>query len=275
MEKDLYKILGVNKDASQEEIKKAYRKLSMQYHPDQNPDNKEAENKFKEVNAANTVLSDPKKRADYDNPMSGFNINDFFNGFNPGSGPIGPMWRHNVRQRHRPDPNRPLKGMTVEAVVPVPFTKFILNESVSFKFDFMDVCVDCRGTGASKSETCTKCNGNGQVVQVTSAQGVYMQSSTTCPDCRGRGSIAIEFCNVCEAGGKIEVKDREIKFKVSGGLRDRSVVRPEGAGGKGINGGVNGDLMLRLDMILPTKEELTKEQIKFLEEMYSGEGEDN
>lgn len=272
MSKDLYKILNVNKDASQEEIKKVYRKLSMKYHPDRNPDDKEAENKFKEISAAYTVLSDPKKRADYDNPMSGFNINDFFNGFN---GPFGQMRRHTVRRRHKPDPNRPLKGMTIEAMVRVPFTKFILNEMVDFKFDFMDVCIDCKGTGAMNSETCSKCNGNGQVIEVKSGQGVYMQSSTICPDCRGRGSITVDVCDVCDGKGKIEVKDKEVKFKISKGLRDRSTIRLEGAGGKGISGGPNGDLMLILDMVFPNKEDLTEEQIKVLEEMNSGKGEDN
>lgn len=272
MEKDLYKILDVDKDASQEEIKKSYRKLSMKHHPDKNPDNKEAENKFKEISAAYTVLSDPKKRADYDNPTSGFNLNDFFNDF---SGPFGPMRRHSVRPRSKPNPNRPLKGMTIKARVHVPFTKFILNESVDFKFDFMDICINCKGSGASKLETCSKCNGSGQVIEVMSAQGVYMQSATTCPDCRGRGSTVIEVCDVCDGNGKIEIKDKEIKFRLSKGLKDRSTMRLEGAGGKGINGGPNGDLMLTLDMVLPNKENLTEEQIKVLKEMYSDKGENN
>ena len=272
MEKNLYKILGVDKNASREEIKSEYRKLSMKHHPDKNPDDKEAEDKFKEISAAYTILSDPKKRADYDNPMSGFNINDFFNGF---GGPFGPMRRHSVRPRSKPDPNRPLKGMTIEARVHVPFTKFILNELMDFKFSFMDVCIDCKGTGASELETCSKCNGSGQVIEVMSAQGIYMQSATTCPDCRGRGSIVIEVCDVCDGGGKIEIKDKEIKFRLSKGLKDRSTMRLEGAGGKGINGGVNGDLMLTLDMVLPNKEDLTEKQIKVLEGIYSDEDKDN
>ncbi len=276
MEKNPYKILGVDKETSQEEIKSIYRKLSKTYHPDHNPDDKEAEDKFKEISAAYAILSDPKKRADYDNPMSGFNINDFFNNFGgPFGNPFGPMGRHRVRPRSKPDPNRPLKGLTIEVMVHVPFTKFILNDEVNFKFNFMDICVDCKGTGASKSETCVKCNGNGQVVEVKAAQGVYMQSATTCLDCRGRGATIIESCEICDGSGKVEIKDKEIKFKVNKNMRDRSTIRLQGAGGKGMNGGPGGDLLLTLDMVLPDKKSLTEEQIKVLEEMHSDNGEDN
>ena len=268
MAKDLYKILDVVKDASQEEIKKQYRKLSMKYHPDRNPDNKEAENKFKEISAAYAVLSDPKKRADYNNPTSGFNINDFFNGFNTGN-PFGGRNHFSVRQRRRPDPNRPLKGMTVETSVDIPFTKFILGGSVDFKFNFMDICLDCKGTGAKTSEICSKCKGSGQVIEVKTARGMYIQSSIICPDCKGRGSIVVGVCGVCGGAGKI-AKDKEAKIKMTDGFKDGSFIRLESAGGKGLNGGPSGDLMLRLNMILPRKEDLTEEQIKVLEEMDNG-----
>jgi len=272
MEKDLYKILNVAKDASQEEIKKQYRKLSMECHPDRNPDNKEAENKFKEISAAYAILSDPKKRANYDNPMSGFNIHDFFDGF---GGPFSSMQGHTVRRRPKPDPNRPLKGLTIESLIHIPFTKFILGGSVNFKFDFMDVCVDCKGTGAKTSEICSKCKGNGQIIEVKSGQGVYMQTSNICPDCRGRGSITVDVCDVCSGKGKIEIKDKEVKVKMVERLKDGSIMRLEGAGGKGINDGPNGDLILKLNMVLPKKKDLTEEQIKVLEEIYSVNGEDN
>jgi len=273
--KNLYKILDVVKDASQEDIKKQYRKLSMMYHPDKNPDNKEAEDKFKKISAAYAILSDPKKRADYDNPTSGFNINDFFNGFNMGGNPFGGRNNFSVRQRRRPDPNRPLKGMTVETLVNVPFTKFILGGSVDFRFNFMDICTNCKGTGAKTSETCSKCDGNGKIIEVKAAQGVYMQSSTVCPKCKGRGSITIDVCDVCDGKGRIEVKDKEVKIKITDRFRDGSVIRLESAGGKGINGGPNGDLILKLNMIFPKKEDLTEEQIKVLKEIYDVTGEDN
>jgi len=274
MEKNLYKLLGISKDASQEEIKKQYRKLSMKHHPDRNPDNKEAENKFKEISAAYAVLSDPKKRADYDNPMSGFNINDFFNGFSM-NGNFGPGQHFYVRRGQKPDPNRPLKGLTVETQVNVPFTKFILCEPVNFKFDFMDVCTECKGSGAKKTKICSKCNGNGQVMEVRSGQGVYMQSSKICSECRGRGFIPVDICDVCAGKGKVEVKDKEMKFKINNGFKDGGVIRLQAAGGKGINGGPDGDLMIRLNMVLPKKEDLTEEQIKFLEGMYSANNKNN
>ena len=274
MEKDLYKILGVEKTASPEDIKKAYRKLSMKYHPDKNPGDDEAENKFKEISAANAVLLDPKKRADYDNPMSGFNVNEFFSNFGSG-GPFGHMRRQGFSPRPKPDPNRPLKGITVEAIIDVPFTKFILNGSVKLNLNFMDICTDCRGTGAKTLETCGTCNGSGQILEVRSAQGIYMQTASTCSGCRGRGSTVVEGCDVCSGDGKVEVKGKELRVTIHKGLRDRSVIRLAGVGGKGINGGAPGDLMLKLRMLLPDKEDLTEEQIKMLEEMENGEGEDN
>jgi len=102
-----------------------------------------------------------------------------------------------------------------------------------------------------------------------------MQTSNICPDCRGRGSITVDVCDVCSGKGKIEIKDKEVKVKMVERLKDGSIMRLEGAGGKGINDGPNGDLILKLNMVLPKKKDLTEEQIKVLEEIYSVNGEDN
>ncbi len=257
-EKDLYKVLGVNRDASQDEIKKAYRELSKKYHPDVNPDNGEAEEKFKDISAAYGVLSDPKKRAQYNNPMHGFDPSNFgAHGFDPFFG---------VRRRgfRRPDPNAPRRGGIVEIEVPVPFHKLILREEISLSINFVDVCVDCNGTGASESEFCEKCQGIGSIMETQSGQGVFIQSSTTCPDCRGRGSRTIKTCDECGGRGRVEVRDREIKFKVEDGMRDGYQIRIQGKGGKGLNGGPDGDLVAILHIVHPRKEDLTEEQIEML-----------
>lgn len=254
-DKDLYRVLGVDKGASQEEIKKAYRKLSMKYHPDRNPDDKEAEDKFKEISVANATLSDPKKRAQYDDPMSGFNPFSFFeNNF----GMRGPF------QRRRPNPNAPKRGGSISIVVDVPLNKFILLGEVELKINFVDVCVECRGTGASELELCRKCGGSGAIMQTQQGQGIFIQSSSTCPDCGGRGSVTITTCDSCDGSGNKEVKDKELKVKLREGLRDGSTLKLEGAGGSGLNGGPSGDIMVHLKMILPKKEDLTEEQIEVL-----------
>jgi len=257
-EKDLYKILDVGREASQDEIKKAYRKLSKKYHPDVKPDDKEAEERFKDISVANATLSDPKKRAQYDNPMSGFDPFNFGgHGFNPFFG--GPM-----RRARRPDPNAPRRGGIIEIEVPVLFTKLILREEVSINLNFVDVCVDCNGTGASELEFCKACQGVGSIMQTQQGQGVFIQSSTTCPVCRGRGSKIIKECDECDGRGQVEVRDKKVKFKVNERMRDRSQIRLNGAGGKGLNGGPDGDLIVTLNVKFPRKEDLTDEQIEML-----------
>ena len=256
MAKDLYNILGVDKNASQEDIKKAYRKLSLKYHPDRNPGDKEAEEKFKEINLANATLSDPQKRADYDNPMSGFDPFSFFeNGFGMRRAP----------RRHKPNPNAPKKGATVSITVDVPLSHFILLEDLIVKVNFIDICVDCKGTGASESELCTECGGSGTVMHTQQGQGIFIQTSKTCPSCGGRGRVAITTCDSCDGSGRKEIKDKELKIKFVPGLRDGSKIKLGEAGGQGLNGGPSGDVIVTLRMVIPKKEDLTEEQIEVLE----------
>lgn len=260
--KDLYNILGVDKKASQEDIKKAYRTLSMRYHPDKNPDDKEAEEKFKEISVANATLSDLKKRAQYDDPMNGFNPFSFFeNNFGMKGSMRGPF------QRRRPNPNAPKKGGSINVVVDVPLSKFILLGDLELKINFIDVCVECKGTGASESEFCSKCNGLGSVIQTQQGQGIVIQSSVPCPDCGGRGFVTITTCDNCNGSGSQEIKNKELKVQLRQGLKDGSNLKLEGAGGSGLNGGPPGDVILYLKMILPNKEDLTEEQIRVLESL--------
>jgi molecular chaperone DnaJ len=259
-EKDLYKILDVSREASQEEIKKAYRKLAMKHHPDHAKGDKEAEEKFKDISVAYGTLSDPKKRAQYDNPMSGFDPFNF-NGMNSFFGGMGMR----MRRPRRPDPNAPRKGGSVEIEVQIPFNKLILREKIEISINFVDVCVDCNGTGASELEFCEACQGVGSIMQTQQGQGVFIQSSTTCPDCKGRGNKTIKICDECEGRGSVEVRDKKIEFKVNERMRDRSQIRLNGGGGKGLNGGPDGDLIATLNVRFPRKEDLTEEQIEMLE----------
>ena len=131
----------------------------------------------------------------------------------------------------------------------------------------MDVCIICSGTGASESEFCDKCQGIGSIMKTESGQGIFIQSSTTCPDCRGRGNKIVKSCTECNGRGQVEVKDRKIGFEVNEQMRDGGHIRLSGVGGKGLNGGPDGDIIAILKIGFPRKEDLTDEQIKVLGEI--------
>ena len=261
---NLYNILGVNKDASSEEIKKAYRKLSMKYHPDRNSGDKTAEEKFKEISVAYATLSNPQKRSEYDNPANSFNPFDFFN--STGANPFfnDPFFGRPQRRARRPDPKAPKKGINIEKTLEIPFHKLILREEVEFRISFMDICTNCNGLGGSKSEQCAICKGLGSVMETKSGQGIFIQSSKTCPECAGKGIKIIEKCEECDGSGRVKINDKEIKFIVSEKLRHGSVISLPGLGGKGLNGGPDGDLIIRVHIVFPRKEDLSEEQIEFL-----------
>ena len=176
----------------------------------------------------------------------------------PGAGLQSPLRRHRVRQ---------LTGRSVGRSLPLLSLPQAGGRS---HFDSHRPVGDCyldpSRTGASESEFCEKCQGIGSIMETQSGQGVFIQSSTTCPDCRGRGSRTIKTCDECGGRGRVEVRDREIKFKVEDGMRDGYQIRIQGKGGKGLNGGPDGDLVAILHIIHPSKEDLTEEQIKVLEE---------
>lgn len=255
MSKDHYNTLGVARDASPEEIKKVYRKLSMQYHPDHNPDDKESEEKFKEINQAYSVLSDPQKKDEYDNPHIninsgvGFDFTEIFRGMN-------------MHQRRRPD-NSPIKGRDLKYIVDVPIHKFIFGGEEELPIEYEDVCVDCKGKGFTTSTKCTNCNGSGNIIKVQSSGNMHMQTSSTCPECRGRGEIGTDTCASCDGLGKIKVK-KSHKLVIAPNSRDGVVVQYRGMGGQGLNGGPEGNVFVKFRMLIPKAEDLTEEQKNIL-----------
>lgn len=255
MNKDYYNTLGVNRDASDEEIKRAYRSLAKKYHPDKNPGNKEAEDKFKDVNEAYEVLSDKKKRSEFDNPS------DPFRGF-------ADIFSRGFGTRRRPDPNAPRRGIDLKFVVDVPLSYFILGGKKIFTVNYKDVCVDCKGKGASETEQCTECGGQGTIFKTVRQHGMIMNSTTSCPKCNGTGEKTIKACESCNGLGNVPVNDRELSLEIlPGHNRDGEVIRMTGEGGKGLNNGPNGDVYIKLRMTLPNKETLTEEQIELLKGM--------
>lgn len=253
---DYYEILGVEKNASKDEIKSAFRRKARTLHPDVNkaPD---AEEKFKELGKAYETLMDDNKRATYDRygedglKNAGFNtngpfeggfgdLNDIFNSFFGGFGGFG--------FGGRPDPNAPQTGDDIRADVEITFEEAVFGVEKEVKFDHLELCPECGGTGAekgSKPVVCPTCGGSGQVQTVARTPlGAFTQISP-CPDCQGTGQKISNPCKACKGYGKIE-KEKKIEIKIPAGVDNHSKIRVSGEGDAGTNGGRAGDLYVVL-----------------------------
>ena len=257
--RDYYEVLGLSRDASDEQIKKAYRTLAKKYHPDLNKD-PDAPDKFKEVQEAYEVLSDPQKRSTYDQygfdglDSQGFNFN--FNGFGSaadfGFGDIfdsifGGMGGMGGRTRSA-NANGPRKGDDSYLQVRISFMDSINGLSKTISLDVEEQCPDCLGSGARSKDdikVCPSCNGSGRVVRQTNMFGMAMQSQTTCPDCRGTGKKIMKACSKCRGAGYIK-KKVEVDLNIPAGIQSGQQLRIANKGNKGYNGGPNGDLYVEV-----------------------------
>ncbi|HEX2995259.1 MAG TPA: molecular chaperone DnaJ [Anaerolineales bacterium] len=249
--RDYYEILGVPRNASNDDIKAAFRKLARQYHPDVNKDDG-AEEKFKEINEAYGVLSDSDKRARYDRfgkeglgNMGGFrdytvDFNDIFEelfgGFGFSSG-----------RRSR---NSPRRGRDLQMQVTLMFEEAVFGVEKEVEFQREETCSRCNGSGAEPGTTparCSTCNGQGEVRQVRQTFLGQMVQTTTCPTCNGRGEIISSPCTVCRGGG-LERKTVRKKVQIPAGVDSGTQIRLAGEGGPGVFGGPNGSLFLILDV---------------------------
>ena len=256
--RDYYEVMGVPKNATEAEIKQAYRKLAKKYHPDLNPGDKEAEAKFKEVNEAYEVLSDKDKRARYDqfgqagvdpsfgagaggSPFTGnINIDDIFSsvfdGFDFGGFGFGGARRAN--------PNTPRRGGDSESQVSIGFEEAAKGCEKTVTYEQVDVCPDCRGTGAkggTAARTCPQCGGSGQVrVSQRTPFGV-VQTTRTCDRCGGSGRVIDDPCRTCSGSGRVK-RERTIEITIPAGIDNEQVLNVSGRGDAGVNGGPNGDL---------------------------------
>lgn len=253
---DYYEILEVSREASKEEIKAAFRKKARTLHPDVNkaPD---AEEKFKELGKAYETLMDDNKRATYDRygedglqnagfdtggPFAGGfgDLNDIFNSFFGGMGGFG--------FGGRPDPNAPVEGDDLRLDIEVDFEQAVFGTDKEIKFDHLETCTSCGGTGAEKGSqpvTCPTCHGSGQVQQVTRTPLGSFAQIVTCPDCHGKGKEISNPCKACKGHGKIE-KEKKINIKIPAGVDNMSKIRVSGEGDAGTNGGRAGDLFVVL-----------------------------
>ena len=255
--RDYYEVLGLSKGASEDEIKKAYRKLAKQYHPDMNPGDKVAEGKFKEVNEAYDVLSDPDKKGKYDqyghaafDPASGFgggaggfggfdgfDISDIFSSFFGGGG--------SSRR-----PNGPVRGDDVRLRVTLSFEEAVFGCKKEVQYQRIQKCPDCNGSGAAKgtsAKQCPDCGGRGQVnVQQRTPFGV-MQTSKTCDRCRGTGKIIETPCKNCRGGGYVRAS-KKLEVSIPAGIDDGQGIALRGEGSDGRNGGPAGDLTISVNV---------------------------
>lgn len=255
--KDYYAVLGLEKGASDDEIKRAFRKLAIKYHPDKNQGNKEAEEKFKDINEAYQVLSDPEKKARYDQfgtadfDGSGFGAGGF-GGFDfSDMGGFGDIFESffggGGSSRRR---NGPVKGSDIEYTLNLTFEEAVFGVEKEITINRNENCESCRGTGAepgTSPKTCPTCNGSGQVrVQRQTPLGSFV-STSACDRCGGKGTIVETPCSSCSGRGKVR-KTRSIKINVPAGVDTGNVMPLRGQGEHGSNDGPPGDLYIRINV---------------------------
>ena len=263
--RDYYEVLGVEKNADADTIKRAFRKLAKKYHPDANPGDKEAEEKFKEVNEAYAVLSDPEKRKAYDtyghaafDPNSAAGRSTGFGGFDFGSMDFSDIFSDlfgfgggsrggfggfgggysSATQAQR--------GQSIRTSVRLTFDEAIKGCKKTVKIRYKDECPSCHGTGAKPGTepiTCPKCQGRGQVVMTQQSMFGTIQQVTTCPDCHGTGKIEKEKCPECRGEGYLSTM-KSFEISIPAGIDDGQTLRKSGSGDPGLNGGPRGDLLV-------------------------------
>ena len=261
--RDFYEVLGVSKSATDEEIKKAYRKLAKQYHPDLNPGDKQAEQKFKEVSEAYEILSDKEKRSRYDQfghagvdpnfgagggTGGGFGGFSGFGGFDMGD-IFGDIFGGGFSSRGT-SRRGPQRGSNVSAQVTISFEEAAVGCEKEINIYRIENCPDCDGTGAkpgTETATCTVCGGTGQVRSTQRTILGNMQTVTTCSACGGKGTVVKDPCPKCAGKGKIK-KGRKIKVKIPSGIDDGQTISLSGQGNVGESGAPNGDLYVAVNV---------------------------
>lgn len=256
--RDFYEVLGVKKGASEDELKKAYRKLAKENHPDLHPGDKECEARFKEINEAYEVLSDPDKRAKYDqfghaafDPSQGFGGGGGFGGFE-GFGGFGDIFSDifgggfGFGGGGGRNPNAPRKGDNLRATVNIKFEEAAFGVKKDVFVSKIEQCPDCKGTGCAEgttAEVCPDCKGTGTVMSTKRTPFGMVQSSEQCPKCRGRGKIIHSPCKTCRGIGSVR-RQHKVSVSIPAGIDDGQTISLKGQGNAGLNGGPAGDLLI-------------------------------
>ena len=256
--RDLYEVLGISRNASPDEIKKAYRKLAIQYHPDKNPGDKSAEEKFKEIAEAYAILSDPEKRSRYDRfghtatsgagDFSGFgNIEDIFSAFGDiFGGGFGDIFGTSSRRRSRRSQNR---GSDLKIHLRMKLEEIAVGVTKKIKVKKYVPCDSCNGTGQSdnsKSMECIMCHGSGEIRHVTQSLFGQMVNVSTCSRCNGEGRIITDPCPVCKGDGRV-LGHKMIEINVPAGVSSGNYIPLSGEGNHGIKNGSPGDLIVYIE----------------------------
>lgn len=256
--RDFYEVLGVKKGASEDELKKAYRKLAKENHPDLHPGDKECEARFKEINEAYEVLSDPDKRAKYDqfghaafDPSQGFGGGGGFGGFE-GFGGFGDIFSDifgggfGFGGGGGRNPNAPRKGDNLRATVNIKFEEAAFGVKKDVFVSKIEQCPDCKGTGCAEgttAEVCPDCKGTGTVMSTKRTPFGMVQSSEQCPKCRGRGKMIHSPCKTCRGIGSVR-RQHKVSVSIPAGIDDGQTISLKGQGNAGLNGGPAGDLLI-------------------------------
>ena len=267
MKKDFYEILGVSKTAAQDDIKKAYRKVAMQYHPDRNPGDKAAEEKFKEAAEAYEILSDQDKRAQYDrfghqafsagrggggHSGGGMNMDDIFSQFGDIFGddsPFGSFFGGGNRRSSGGNKPRGVRGSNLRVKIKLNFEEIAKGTNKTIKVKKYVICNTCGGNGAKDKnsfQTCSTCNGNGQVKRVQNTFLGQMQTVTTCPTCNGEGSTVTHKCSSCKGEGRV-YGEETVSIDIPAGVQEGMQLSIGGKGNAGERGGGNGDLIVLIE----------------------------
>lgn len=260
---DYYELLGVARGASEDEIKKAYRKKAKEYHPDLHPNDKEAEKKFKEINEAYEVLSDADKKARYDqfghagvDPNYGAGAGGYggYGGYGNVDVDLGDIFSQffgggmgGGRQRN---PNAPRQGADATASVVIDFAQSTRGCKKQVDVSVVANCPECGGSGAAKGtqpKTCSRCGGRGQVTQQQRTPFGVMQTQTTCPQCRGTGRVIETPCRNCSGSGQVRKKNT-VGINIPAGIDDGQILNIRGQGSAGKNGGPAGDLRVQVSV---------------------------
>jgi len=263
--RDFYEILGISRNASQEEIKKAYRQMALKYHPDRNPGNKQAEESFKEAAEAYEVLGDPEKRRRYDQfgheGMRGTNfrefhdINDIFSAFSDifgsgfGGGIFDEVFGTSTRSRRSSRAQRGIPGSDLKVKLQLTLEEISTGVEKKIKVRKQKKCDVCNGTGAKPgtgSSTCPQCNGTGELRQVSRSMFGQFVNITTCPTCAGEGRVIREPCTSCRGEGRV-AGETTIKVNVPAGVSEGNYIPLNGQGNAGQRGGPAGDLIVLIE----------------------------